>query len=182
MQAFAAKLVSIHAPRGGRDILLALYSRVLHNVSIHAPRGGRDTSPSQTFTEPMTFQSTRPAGGATADFGSDGVARSVSIHAPRGGRDLPKPCRIVTLGSFQSTRPAGGATRYGDTSDDVIELFQSTRPAGGATCCFCTRTPIRLRFQSTRPAGGATRYEDLHGRLNIVSIHAPRGGRDCQRN
>ena len=56
-------------------------------------------------------------------------------------------------------------------------MFQSTRPVRGAT-------PMRLEtsfwhmFQSTRPVRGATKHRGLAESVFVVSIHAPRAGRD----
>ncbi|MEG3024385.1 MAG: hypothetical protein RR888_09980, partial [Akkermansia sp.] len=58
-------------------------------------------------------------------------------------------------------------------------------------CCFNPRAPWGARpfdevfrfkpvkFQSTRPVGGATLIDLETGLSQTVSIHAPRGGRDC---
>ena len=59
----APKIVSIHAPRAGRDPILNR-SLCLIIVSIHAPRAGRDRGVSSTAFD-----------------------CKVSIHAPRAGRD-----------------------------------------------------------------------------------------------
>ena len=58
----------------------------------------------------LTFQSTRPARGATrkADREQSGVC--ISIHAPREGRDTMESAREVEADKFQSTRPSRGAT------------------------------------------------------------------------
>ena len=56
-------IVSIHAPRAGRD-LKSEHMGIRFDVSIHAPRAGRDRERNP--------------------IGCDGV---VSIHAPRAGRD-----------------------------------------------------------------------------------------------
>ncbi len=40
---------------------------------------------------------------------------------------------------------------------------------------------IRIAFQSTRPARGATLIHNCLRAKDIVSIHAPRAGRDKQR-
>ena len=78
---------------------------------------------------------------------------------------------------FQSTRPVRGAT-------------PSTRPAAFFRRCFNPRAPYGARpqhaifsqrhtlFQSTRPVRGATFHLDLRQRGEMVSIHAPRTGRD----
>ena len=57
------------------------------------------------------FQSTLPAGGATAADGVSVYLHLISIHAPRGGSDHPLTRRRHDYISFQSTLPAGGATR-----------------------------------------------------------------------
>ena len=57
--------------------------------------------------------------------------------------------------------------------------FQSTRPARGAT----TKSKARINakgFQSTRPARGATGLVVDDVRYLLVSIHAPRTGRDAR--
>ena len=59
------QLISIHAPREGRDLhgLRLLLGR---DISIHAPRAGRDDAPD----------------------GHAVIFTDISIHAPRAGRDL----------------------------------------------------------------------------------------------
>ena len=58
----------------------------------------------------VTFQSTRPAWGATPGNRDGGAVRRVSIHAPRVGRDGIRAAAVARAGRFQSTRPAWGAT------------------------------------------------------------------------
>ena len=79
-----------------------------------------------------------------------------SIHAPREGRDSALPFRAYALVIFQSTRPARGATAKRDRLPRHADRFQSTRPARGATI-------------------DAIRAASLP---YIISIHAPREGRD----
>ena len=57
-------------------------------VSIHAPRAGRDPQSIPPSASP-SFQSTRPARGATAGRQLMAQQSDVSIHAPRAGRDPP---------------------------------------------------------------------------------------------
>jgi len=56
-------------------------------VSIHAPRAGRDKDEWAAITLEQMFQSTRPARGATMRDDGRGIRVGVSIHAPRAGRD-----------------------------------------------------------------------------------------------
>ena len=62
--------ISIHAPRGGSDLLTMLENAAAEIISIHAPRGGSDAI-------------VQPSAG---DY-------YISIHAPRGGSDQPEELR-----------------------------------------------------------------------------------------
>ena len=79
-------LISIHAPRGGSDQMVAIVFLSLV-ISIHAPRGGSDKSTTSDVNHDFVFQSTLPVGGATS--GNQGIfdKGQISIHAPRGGSD-----------------------------------------------------------------------------------------------
>ena len=57
-------------------------------------------------------------------------------------------------------------------------LFQSTLPVGGGTCGNVRGRERNSRFQSTLPVGGGTHAAAASGRLGLISIHPPRGGRD----
>ena len=185
------------APRGAR-LQHDSHASQCVLVSIHAPRAGRDPRDYLCHATPSLFQSTRPVRGATRCLQSTCRAAGVSIHAPRAGRDSSTIRVPASASLFQSTRPVRGATRKALESvhngivsihapragrDDEIEVrvaqcsqFQSTRPVRGATACCRTR-----RFQSTRPVRGAT--SDAVSKVIPpikVSIHAPRAGRDLQ--
>ena len=58
-------MVSIHAPRVGRDRLHQFLHCQESPVSIHAPRVGRDDESWADGLEEYGFQSTRPVWGAT---------------------------------------------------------------------------------------------------------------------
>ena len=170
-------MISIHAPREGRDSAPA-DARCRTPISIHAPREGRDEAAHAMRLIGILFQSTRPARGATMDgdcvvgmcpnfnpraprgarrlhthnFGSTYI---ISIHAPREGRDkggknLPQAEKL-----FQSTRPARGATAGGDIRIDGRSNFNPRAPRG-ARHIRLTFSQTAIAFQSTRPARGAT--------------------------
>ena len=62
---------------------------------------------------------------------------------------------------------------------EEMEEFQSTRPVRGATSFF--RLYLKLEvFQSTRPVRGATKAPQIVPMDKIISIHAPRAGRDSK--
>ena len=80
-------IISIHAPREGRDIIRTIFTPNIPYFNPRAPRGARLTPRGQR-SESLRFQSTRPARGATV--GADALRQYQS--------------------RFQSTRPARGAT------------------------------------------------------------------------
>ena len=59
----------------------------LYLISIHAPRAGRDKIKCLDTVNGVTFQSTRPVRGATFKFPFYNGGKWISIHAPRAGRD-----------------------------------------------------------------------------------------------
>ena len=65
---------------------VAQYRDIL--ISIHAPREGRDGIAVLPCFSASEFQSTRPARGATLTVNLWYYTESISIHAPREGRDL----------------------------------------------------------------------------------------------
>ncbi len=94
-------------------------------------------------------------GGATRVLARLDVVEEVSIHAPRGGRDV-RNCRTYTATEGFNSRAPWGARHQLSVLKDISAKFQFTRPVGGAT----------LAAEEARQA-------------ELVSIHAPRGGRDA---
>ena len=191
------KRVSIHAPRAGRDSPGAICAD-RESVSIHAPRAGRDADrhailhPDAGFnpraprgarpvefcylTFSSQFQSTRPARGATSSPCLTTIACKVSIHAPRAGRDSP-PFGIANKRRCFNPRAPRGARRDRPRPGGTAECFNPRAPRGARPALILVQ-PIQGLFQSTRPARGAT-ASGLAGELGgLVSIHAPRAGRD----
>ena len=145
-----------------------------------------------------SFQSTRPARGATNAHGGTGRLDAVSIHAPRAGRDLalqmwisldcvsihaPRAGRDPLSGRIRGTRRVSiHAPRAGrDGSKSSVCAYASgfnPRAPRGARRISGIGLLRRWLFQSTRPARGATYLESLASRYHYVSIHAPRAGRD----
>ena len=103
-------LISILAPRAGRDLLLLLPFQILI-ISILAPRAGRDV---KNFTIASTVAISILAPRAGRDEIILHIERGqsvISIRAPRAGRDLCPVTAIIILVRFQSARPVRGATR-----------------------------------------------------------------------
>src|ERR1017187_4060088 len=82
------------------------------------------------------------------------AVRDVSIHAPRAGRD-----RCAALVWY------------------AVSGFNPRAPRGARLPRLSYNTTIQA-FQSTRPARGATQQLSVMAAGLIVSIHAPRAGRD----
>ena len=146
------RAISIHAPHAGRDRCRRSDRRGKYYFNPRAPCGARPRRLIRPTPRP-TFQSTRPVRGAT-------------IFSPAS----------VLLALFQSTRPVRGAT-LALTGADIDRKFQSTRPVRGATTVKAVGGNVNL-FQSTRPVRGATGAVGGHGVVQMISIHAPRAGRD----
>ena len=102
-------------------------------ISIHAPRTGRDSALWLIRSFPPLFQSTRPVRGATRPLLPLHRGVHISIHAPRTGRDERATVFKRPRLQFQSTRPVRGATVIRCTSCGMSGRFQSTRPVRGAT-------------------------------------------------
>ena len=103
----AARAISIHAPREGRDRELGLRGVPLKDFNPRAPRGARRYKNAEKGRQLVTFQSTRPARGATLFLAFQ----------------LPQI-------RFQSTRPARGATRRSKSRPDGSCYFNPRAPRG----------------------------------------------------
>ena len=149
-------IVSIHAPRVGRDDRTPETRTIIISFNPRAPCGARRAVLNGEDKEKV-FQSTRPVWGATAGRKLHAALHVVSIHAPRVGRDrLGSAIRVDDV-MFQSTRPVWGATT-GTLQRSLLQAVSIHAPRVG-------RDAIRRTY-----------YADIY-----VSIHAPRVGRDIRR-
>ena len=100
-------------------------------------------------------------------------------RAPRGARLYHGGATDADGADFNPRAPRG-ARPYPFVFDTLFPEFQSTRPARGATEMPYEYAQIGA-FQSTRPARGATTSAGPHPwEHRVISIHAPREGRDKQ--
>ena len=149
----AGTLVSIHAPRAGRD---PLDSRgdCTGDVSIHAPRAGRDCRCGCATMPERLFQSTRPVRGATPSI-LEGTARVM----------------------FQSTRPVRGATTTSFSDLPESPRFNPRAPCGARPDL--RQSPAGGKDVSIHaPRAGRDQGRQRPATGRSVSIHAPRAGRD----
>ena len=151
------RLISIHAPRTGSDLMLSGYFYSHYNFNPRSPHGER-LADSHSRMRRMIFQSTLPARGATRGGGDDvGRVAAISIHAPRTGSDA-----------------------VADALEAMSEGISIHAPRTGSDTRTAWRTPPRFLFQSTLPARGATTGLSITGSTETISIHAPRTGSDPQ--
>ena len=148
-----SSLISIHAPRAGRDIKIWVKAAQTF-ISIHAPRAGRDFSAGYVRGRPSYFNPRAPCGARLLHLIASAKQSDFNPRAPCGAR--------------QSLQQTSGR----------LEAFQSTRPVRGATLSLLMRSPPCLNFNPRAPCGAR-----LVGRLRppqglSISIHAPRAGRD----
>ena len=124
------------------------------------------------------FQSTRPARGATISRSlSAALDRRISIHAPREGRDSCVITPFTIKSNFNPRAPRGARPMLGKGLNKIIIDFNPRAPRGARQNSSHSK-PNTSTFQSTRPARGATVYLLNNLGSYLISIHAPREGRD----
>ena len=145
--------VSIRAPRVGRDLMTLLTASRCWRFNPRAPRGARPLI-GKIHQPGKTFQSARPAWGATLKGSWQGRSIKVSIRAPRVGRDSPPPPFVTERACFNPRAPRGA--RHAHASHGRKSWCFNPRAPRGARPHTASRL-IRLgSFQSARPAWGAT--------------------------
>ena len=97
------------------------------------PARGATRAGSLQGASAFRFQSTPPARGATAAVDVCLDDRVISIHAPREGGDPPRRYSWGHNSKYFNPRPPRGGRRLADTRDKTAAEFQSTPPARGAT-------------------------------------------------
>ena len=169
--------ISIHAPREGGDLQLAVWANGSPEFQSTPPARGA-TSPSASAPRPdRHFNPRPPRGGRQLSVYPVQTPHQISIHAPREGGD-PTPMLILHAPAvFQSTPPARGATRTGGYFRSFVRHFNPRPPRGGRRLPHRTTIPS-WPFQSTPPARGATGFTANEGYdVDYFNPRPPRGGR-----
>ena len=145
------RIISIHSPRMGRDLLGSERPQLQRYFNPLSPHGERPHFPPINLMR-LIFQSALPAWGET----QIGVALmpilTISIRSPRMGRD-------------------------GGSGNALLIKFQSTLPAWGETRLSPAAAQDRADFNPLSPHGERQAHQHLGNTLPI-SIHSPRMGRD----
>ena len=215
------QIISIHAPRVGRDPIQGFASMSAQNFNPRAPCGARRRFPRPapccrhfnprapcgarlsvmlSRVMSLTFQSTRPVWGATcsragcelpnAYFNPRApcgarlfparrglVRKRISIHAPRVGRDDDAD-RLFEHGRISIHAPRVGRDMKSFSFQPCARPFQSTRPVWGATFCKDFFQIGVFYFNPRAPCGARPMVRHHYHRSLLISIHAPRVGRD----
>ena len=106
IKAYIPKLISIHAPRAGRDGLNR-GTNVMLDISIHAPRAGRDLVVTIGVKVFKHFNPRAPCGARLADMQTFVLWFLISIHAPRAGRDAYRGFSATSSIHFNPRAPCG---------------------------------------------------------------------------
>ena len=141
-------------PRGKRRRLF-WRARLRPKISIHASRGGSDQQVKDILVYLPEFQSTLPAGEATAPRDCGSPETGISIHASRGGSDDNVGQCFILPPNFNPRFPRGKRLTM---SCSASRLFN-----------FNPRFPRGKRPQCHAVLQGCS-----------ISIHASRGGSDHQ--
>ena len=196
--------ISIHAPRMGRDSVRnaqthpkgqfqstrpvwgATHGRqcdVLGRViSIHAPRMGRDLwSDMMEALRPPQFQSTRPVWGATSLPPPDSGGWAISIHAPRMGRDKLRRAGQRLALHFNPRAPYG-ARRTPTQRRHSRNHFNPRAPYGARQQVLFPHGDDGQHFNPRAPYGARPAQLWCLTPPSLISIHAPRMGRDARKS
>ena len=99
-------MISIHAPRAGRDGDDHAGRRA-RAISIHAPRAGRDQMQRPFWRRSPYFNPRAPCGARQKRLALGLTHILISIHAPRAGRDRD-PLKEMILGRISIHAPRAG--------------------------------------------------------------------------
>ena len=170
-------VVSIHAPRVGRDCKDKCVWSPLQGFNSRTPCGARPTK-RQATTRSSVFQFTHPVWGATRMYSSTSTSRwCFNSRTPCGARQ-PEASQWRRSKRFNSRTPCGA--RHGEVLAEWQGYrFQFTHPVWGATSSPSVRGRISASFNSRTPCGARLTVDAHQGCEPAVSIHAPRVGRDC---
>ena len=171
------QLISIHAPREGRDLhgLRLLLGR---DISIHAPRAGRDPASAGRDHRRSGISIHAPRAGRDWSSGDKGCRHGISIHAPRAGRDIlievdgktvvisihaphagrdrkSYPCRMGGSTYFNPRAPCGARPLVPGIYQLLKNHFNPRTPCGARRQIHQDHR-LTMEFQSTRPMRGAT--------------------------
>ena len=145
-------------------------------ISIHAPRGGSDVVCTDNRRRSPNFNPRSPRGERLRRTVLMSCCTDFNPRSPRGERRFSGGGKYSADGYFNPRSPRGERQRLFFNPPNAA-LFQSTLPAGGATISNIYFFCICNNFNPRSPRGERLRLFRCSSRGQI-SIHAPRGGSD----
>ena len=146
-------------------------------ISIHASRGGSDTSDNLAHNRDTVFQSTLPAGEATAAETQNQRPTNISIHASRGGSDPAREDNALHPRDFNPRFPRGKRPFCRAFKKAPFPHFNPRFPRGKRRCGPTSVTCL-LNFNPRFPRGKRPIKFGSRFLYRPISIHASRGGSD----
>ena len=116
----AAREISIHSPRMGRDRRKGGQRFRSSRISIHSPRMGRDFAVNVYRFASKHFNPLSPHGERLSHGALVELMLPISIHSPRMGRDIWAMYARSVPSRFQSTLPAWGETLVTSCANDLL--------------------------------------------------------------
>ena len=143
-----------------------------------APCGARLHGGADGQRQHEHFNPRAPCGARPRGFSLRSGAHRISIHAPRAGRDEAGDVEIGSPTNFNPRAPCGARLAEWKRMGYSVK-FQSTRPVRGATGHFL---PFLLPVLISIHAPRAGRDDEPFAVVMPIkiSIHAPRAGRDSK--
>ena len=197
-----AWIISIHAPRVGRDgeeigstavdtdfnPRAPCGARPVHHlrrvddlaISIHAPRVGRDLFRPVGTLSSYRFQSTRPVWGATAMLHGLQVFGGISIHAPRVGRDQVSHVSD-TGGGISIHAPRVGRDWQPPSFRRASSYFNPRAPCGARRYRPTTSRTFLPHFNPRAPCGARRPRFAIRAVLSRFQSTRPVWGATCAR-
>ena len=125
------RVISIHVPREGHDILFSLLPPIVSRISIHVPREGHDYKQTALFLLDIDFNPRAPRGARHFDYSIISNAVVISIHVPREGHDAELNAEIrATAVNFNPRAPRGARLRPSAKPKHVTRHFNPRAPRG----------------------------------------------------
>ena len=146
-------------------------------ISIHPPRGGRDLRVWPRYRPRPHFNPPSPCGERPFFFRRASRNPQFQSTLPVWGGTWPWLRVWHTVTDFNPPSPQGEGLQREWANAVIVGRFQSTLPVWGGTQCSQVRR-LGTKFQSTLPARGGT-HALYGGSIQVaISIHPPRVGRD----
>ena len=123
-----------------------------HIISIHAPRAGRDLHKATERKKRTYFNPRAPCGARLGDCRGDFVVSRISIHAPRAGRDTAQGERISLAMSISIHAPRAGRDKRDRGKGSGPMNFNPRAPCGARLSRFLYGSFL-FNFNPRAPCG-----------------------------